>query len=388
MKTNDLHHRDAGDTNAPANSRTPPDAGGRGTHGTDPLAQDSPEWTAWRRRERRRKIILLVAGVAALFVWAILSPLFIDDDPYLPATRLGVLAGAHRMVGVDVDVQLSPAGSCVHALDGHTTRDYILADWIDPCATNLRGPRRGPGVPHGLHREASSALWYRRDDVWAIFVLDDRGRVIQLMCVGCDCALAGPPESSDTAPEPAPDTGAQASLVHLEKGLALETAGRYEEASGAYRKAVETDSAYALDRLSLLAQLEDRDELDAVAAQFHDALPINASTARWHHEMAVALGEGRLDRAAGLYREAVDTSPAYAQALGLLWSGLGRRGVFDRVASVLNASLASDPGSPDAHRMLAAVYWTKGENEKAWREVHLCQQAGGTLDPGLCPRFS
>jgi tetratricopeptide (TPR) repeat protein len=189
------------------------------------------------------------------------------------------------------------------------------------------------------------------------------------------------PGAADVSAEPRGETGA--SLAHIERGLALEAEGKLEEAVAEYRKAIEADSARAMARLSLLAGLENPDHLDAAAAQFHDALTINADTARRHHDVALALSEGRLDRAAGLYREATDASPAYAQALQVLWAALESRGIFSRMVSVLDARVASDPSSLNAHRTLAAVYWTKGNYAEGWREVHLCQQAGGTLDPAF-----
>jgi Flp pilus assembly protein TadD len=106
-------------------------------------------------------------------------------------------------------------------------------------------------------------------------------------------------------------------------------------------------------------------------------------TARSHHDLAQAIGAGRLDRAAALYRQANEAHPPYAQALQVLWAALEKRGMFDRAAQSVRFHQSMAPNSPVLHRTLAALYWTQGAYAKAWEEVHRCQEKGGALDAGF-----
>ncbi len=188
---------------------------------------------------------------------------------------------------------------------------------------------------------------------------------------------------SDRPSPPGGSAHGQISVRYIETGLALEAEGKDREAAILYRTAIEIDSAFAMAHLTRLLGLGDRGDLDHVAAEFSDSIPTNADAARRHHEVSAALGDGRLDRAAGLYNDAHDTNPAYAKALLSLWAALEERGLLDKAALRLAADLASSPGSADTHRTLAAVMYARGLYTQAWREVQLCKQHGGTLDPGF-----
>ena len=169
----------------------------------------------------------------------------------------------------------------------------------------------------------------------------------------------------------------------IEHGIALEEAGRRDEAVEAFWQAIEIDSDRAAEGLGALVAADTRERIHGAIAQFHEALTVDRRTALDHHKMADALAHVRLDRAGGMYWDAYKTNLAYARSLFVLWQGLTYEGVFEEVASSLNAQLSRGVGSPDVHCALAVVHWTKGDYTQAWRQVHLTQSQGGEIDPAF-----
>ena len=171
-------------------------------------------------------------------------------------------------------------------------------------------------------------------------------------------------------------------LVNTAVGKIFETSGQYEQAAGAYRKALATDNGFAPARLALIQAELNRGNRDAALAEAQKAsaeMPTSPEIQMLVGEMAIRKGDyaaalgalekatkglpgnadgwallgrayhynRRFDEAAEAYKKAVSLSPlniGYATTLGLV---LGQAGELDEGLAVLQ-KVTTSPGYKDA----------------------------------------
>jgi tetratricopeptide (TPR) repeat protein len=160
--------------------------------------------------------------------------------------------------------------------------------------------------------------------------------------------------------------------------VALQEAGRLDEAIGHYERAaaLRPDYAPAYNNMGTALRAGGRSE-HAVAA-YERALELMPDYPDAHYNLANALLEQNRPReAADHLRTARRSLPTSAGVHNNLGKALAEQGRFDEAATELREAVALDPGSATAHRNLGNVLATRGNAEEAL--VHLRRASG--LDP-------
>ncbi len=132
--------------------------------------------------------------------------------------------------------------------------------------------------------------------------------------------------------------------AHLNLGVALYEAGRYEESLAAGRKAVEQARDSANAHLNLGLSLLKLNRLEEAEAAFRSALEVDPRHRNSHQNLGETLrNRGRHEEAIVSYREAIEADPAYALAHAGLGESLYQLSRHEEALAALNQSLALDP---------------------------------------------
>jgi arylsulfatase A-like enzyme/tetratricopeptide (TPR) repeat protein len=187
--------------------------------------------------------------------------------------------------------------------------------------------------------------------------------------------------------------------LYVVRGEALEKAGRFDEARGAYTKAVELGPEIAENywrRGTVAWKLGDtagaerdfRESLTRDAALEEGRLALSrllsetgrsaeaiellgtAGTASRKAGLAEAqIASGRYDEARALLEEALKLEPENTRALALLGPVYGRAGDLPLAAKTLERAVALGETSPEIRRNLALVYMQQGKLQRAVAEL-------------------
>jgi len=187
--------------------------------------------------------------------------------------------------------------------------------------------------------------------------------------------------------------------LYVVRGEALEKAGRFDEARGAYTKAVELGPEIAENywrRGTVAWKLGDtagaerdfRESLTRDAALEEGRLALSrllsetgrsaeaiellgtAGTASRKAGLAEAqIASGRYDEARSLLEEALKLEPENTRALALLGPVYGRAGDLPLAAKTLERAVALGETSPEIRRNLALVYMQQGKLQRAVAEL-------------------
>jgi tetratricopeptide (TPR) repeat protein len=150
-------------------------------------------------------------------------------------------------------------------------------------------------------------------------------------------------------------------------GLALQRAGKADEAEAAQRQALAIDPDFTIARYNLGQLLHQRGRLADAIASYEAVLRTDPRHLATHLNLALALRQsGRLDDAARAYRAAIDCAPGSEEG----WLGLGlvlkECGDFDGAIEAFRAAIARAPGRAEAHLNLGLALLTRGRFEEAW----------------------
>ena len=153
---------------------------------------------------------------------------------------------------------------------------------------------------------------------------------------------------------------------HYNLGLALEAAGRPEEAIRSYLQAVRIDPDYAEVYNNLGVAYADKMMLPEAVRFYNSALRINPAFDRAHHNMGLALARlGKLNEAVLHFYEAVRISPYYANARLNLGIALAKTGGLDEAESHLAKAVQIKPDFAEAYYSLGLVQARLGNLEQA-----------------------
>lgn len=118
-------------------------------------------------------------------------------------------------------------------------------------------------------------------------------------------------------------------------------------------------------------ELYDHADYDKAIDQWREAIRLDPTLARAHHDLGVALrGKGKLAEAIPLLREAVRLDPKNGTVLSDLGDTLQENGDFDGAQSAYQAALALVPKSASLRNNLGYIMVRKGNLEGAiaeWR---------------------
>lgn len=114
---------------------------------------------------------------------------------------------------------------------------------------------------------------------------------------------------------------------------------------------------------------------------YHALLQVDPDNPRWPHAFASILaGYGKLEEAAGLWRETVDLAPGYMPARLRLGDVLLKANRLDEAAKVYQEALRLDPRQPYAHLGLGRVHVARGQWQEAREPL---EQAASLSDQRL-----
>jgi tetratricopeptide (TPR) repeat protein len=165
-----------------------------------------------------------------------------------------------------------------------------------------------------------------------------------------------------------------AAVAHNHLGVALEEAGRVEEALEHFRAATRLDSRSfgAWSNLGMVLAKQGRP--DEAVGHFRTALAIRPVPGI-HVNLGDALEElGRLDEAIAEYETAVRLAPRMAEARVRLGVAYGEKGLLGEALRHLRAAVELAPEDPVAHHNLANACRLEGLVEEAERHSRLARE--------------
>jgi len=141
--------------------------------------------------------------------------------------------------------------------------------------------------------------------------------------------------------------------------------GDKEEAYNHYREAIRIRPDYANAYNNLGVLLASQRRFDEAASQYGKALQIEPANAGFHYNYGVALAnQGRLPDAAGQFRDALSLRPNYAEAHNDLGKILLTEGKPAEAASHFREALWVKPNFPEARRNLDRILDSQKEQGK------------------------
>lgn len=205
-------------------------------------------------------------------------------------------------------------------------------------------------------------------------------------------------------------------MMHNSLGLALDEAGKPEEALAEFRKSVEIAPTYVSGRLDLGIALSEQGRLDEAIPHFDEAIRDNPNWADSHFNLGRALeAKGNVQGAIEEYTKAIELKPNHEEAHINLGNILSINGNPDEAIKHYDAALQVNPLSvtahtnmatalarkhdmngaireyreairikPDcgvAHSNLAILLYYQQDYAESWKEVHQAQNYGETINP-------
>jgi tetratricopeptide (TPR) repeat protein len=185
--------------------------------------------------------------------------------------------------------------------------------------------------------------------------------------------------------------GGNSTVSQTNLGVALEKAGRYEDAASHLEEAVRLEPRNARAHANLGDVRFALGRYTEAAEAYGEALRLDPgsdvtrqSLAMTHYNSANREWRaGRLDVAVREYREGIRWRPddaGFHRALGM---ALAQQGRHAEAVAALQRSLELDPANVFTHDVLAIALFESGDYEGAAREVEITRSRGGTPKPWL-----
>ena len=185
--------------------------------------------------------------------------------------------------------------------------------------------------------------------------------------------------------------GGNSTVSQTNLGVALEKAGRYEEAAAHLEEAVRLEPRNARAHVDLGDVRFAQGRLDDAIAAYEEALRLDPGSGQTRQSLAMAhynlanreWRAGRLDAAVREYREGIRWRPGDAGFHRALGMALAQQGRHEEAAAALRRSLELDPANVFTHDALSVALFESGDWAGAAREVEAIRARGGTPKPWL-----
>jgi tetratricopeptide (TPR) repeat protein len=164
--------------------------------------------------------------------------------------------------------------------------------------------------------------------------------------------------------------------VHQLSAEIFEVQGRYAEASGEFRKAIELNANapglhYELGR-ALLLESHDLQALVQAAAQFEAELQLSPEDGACEFQLGqIGQVQGKTDQAKTHFERALKLSPNFAEAMVALGKIYTQRKDYSQAISLLVRATRIQPDNEPAHYALLTAYRDNGQMDQAKAEKAL-----------------
>jgi len=153
---------------------------------------------------------------------------------------------------------------------------------------------------------------------------------------------------------------------HLNYGMALNDAGRTDEAIAQFRTAVDIDSNYPEPHVALALSLAGQGALSDAILEFREVVRLRPESPKARNDLAVTLRRnGQIDSAIVEYKEALRLEPNSMMTLNNLGYAYLQGGDFQQAIECLKAALRLDPDFAAARANLAEAYRSAGMPDSA-----------------------
>ncbi len=160
--------------------------------------------------------------------------------------------------------------------------------------------------------------------------------------------------------------------IYNDLGFVLERQGMLEEATDAYRKALELDPESASAHYNLGAALARSGQFADAESHLRHALETNPNTQTYSGLGFVLWQQDRDDEAIASLRTAIEMDPKNAAAYDALGTILVEQKRLEEAASVYRQLIRNQP-SPAAHQKLAQILTDLGRTDEARRQLEMAQ---------------
>jgi tetratricopeptide (TPR) repeat protein len=156
------------------------------------------------------------------------------------------------------------------------------------------------------------------------------------------------------------------------KGVDYGSQGKFKEATTEFEKALKVEPSFGPAQRALQI-------IEDVAAQ-----KIESQTAINYFKGIAHSIKGEHDQAIPYYNKAIEINPSFANAYFSRGVAFAEgKGQFDEAISDYNKALEIEPGFAKVYVLRGLAYYSKGEYDKVWIDVHKVQSLGYRFPPGF-----
>lgn len=156
------------------------------------------------------------------------------------------------------------------------------------------------------------------------------------------------------------------SLAHTNLGVALNRAGKLEEAASHYREAIRINPNSSGSHFNLANYYASAGRKENALHHYREAIRINPRYTNAYNNLGLMLmSDRRADEAIPYYRKAAELEPANAGILYGYGIALAAAGHLPEAVEQFNRALALRPNYPEAHNYLGMALLMQGKREEA-----------------------
>jgi tetratricopeptide (TPR) repeat protein len=158
-------------------------------------------------------------------------------------------------------------------------------------------------------------------------------------------------------------------IAHVNLGVALEDAGRLDEAVAENETAISIDPTWSVAYENIGSVASRRHRYAETVPWLEKASSLDPKDATIHNSLGNVLDKlGRVDEALTQYQEAVQLNPTYFNARANLGFALSRKGALDEAIRQLQAAAELKPDSSDVHYNLGNAFNRRGQFAEAIKQ--------------------